>query len=60
MFPLENSANEVLEVLRRLSLYGERGSLEDELQQSPVIVVLERQTTDHLYNRRLNSTDEKL
>jgi len=48
IFPRQNIGHEVLEILRRISIYGELGSLNNKPQQSPVVVVVEWQTTNHL------------
>jgi len=51
-FARQHGDDEVLELGRRVSASGELGSLHDELQQFLVVVVVERQTTDHLRRQR--------
>jgi len=47
----QNTGGKFLEIVRRVAIHREVGSLHDEPQKSLVVVVIEWQTTNHLYNR---------
>jgi len=47
-FPRQNGDHEFLEIVRTVAAHRELGSLNDEPQQSLVVVVVERQATHHL------------
>jgi len=51
-FPFQYGGYKFLELLRRVTVYGEYGTLENQSQKSPVVIVVEWQTPDHLQQKQ--------